>query len=561
MVLLTLAIVLLSLSPLVVTFLHVRFGLKWRANALLGRLDTVLELNAVDSRNLAIKTNLENQLTELYFHVWGFASEQKYEEMKEIHRKKATDASQLPVFRAIYPGIEDEDADSNSGVNTDGSSRKMDWSTHKGWQNLRYHLPAAFLSVIYFVGFLMVLVWYPLHTGVMKQAPAAAPAPIAQPAPTPPATNAADSAGSSGSKRRRAPRETKKPAQDPGDPVATAASASDPQNAASASDRVSASPPGAVNAALPAKNENLAWGERFVRWLQGFLLLCGSIGSSCAALWTACTGGGLDPPSYLIYTFLGAFVFNTGTMVRRIFVWDISGQMFWWASYRVVLSLGLAGVLHFTLANDKLDAHYYFLIAPASVAIFDQLIRNLRAKLLQSDAAPKRNELALQLVQGVDYWKEQRLLEEGIESVQHLATADFVTLALFTRSPLYTIMDWVDQAIFIQRFPGKADRVADAGLPVSAVELAWGWDLANRAQFNAKRPPIPPDPAANPAMTDSYTEYLELLADATGTKPGVVARTLDAWSNDNQVQLLTLFWRADLGGRAAGQANGAPGGV
>jgi hypothetical protein len=27
-----------------------------------------------------------------------------------------------------------------------------------------------------------------------------------------------------------------------------------------------------------------------------------------------------------------------------------------------------------------------------------------------------------------------------------------------------------------------------------------------------------------------------------------VARTFDAWSNDNQVQLLTLFWKADLGG-------------
>jgi low affinity Fe/Cu permease len=283
-----------------------------------------------------------------------------------------------------------------------------------------------------------------------------------------------------------------------------------------------------------------------VCWLQELLALCGNIGSSCVSLWTACAGEPLNPPIYLVYTFLGAFVFNTGIMVRRIFVWDISGQMFWWSAYRVVLSLGLAAVLNFT--TEKLDPHYYFLVAPASVAIFDQLVRNLRAKLLQSDAAPKRNEMSLQLIQGVDYWKEQRLLEEGIESVQHLATADFVALALFTRSPLYTIMDWVDQAIFIQRFPGKADRMADQGLPVSAVELTWSWDPANRQRFESRRPPDSAVPPPNAPAAGSYAEYLQFLADATGAKPGVVARTLDAWSNDNQVQLLTLFWRADLGG-------------
>ncbi len=256
-----------------------------------------------------------------------------------------------------------------------------------------------------------------------------------------------------------------------------------------------------------------------------------------------------DKIDYLIYAFLGSFVFNTGIMVRRIFVWDISGQMFWWAAYRVVLSLGLAEVVNFS--TNKIEPHMYFLIATASVSILDSSIRSLRAKLFQSDAVPKQNELSLQLIQGIDYWKEQRLMEEGIESIQNLATADFVLLALHTRTPLFTIMDWVDQAVFVQRFPSKAAKLTEAGLPVSAVKLTWGWQPENR-DIPIRPASIPPanggqvDPN-QPPTTWKYEDYLHQVAEALGTKEEALVRTLEAWSNDNQVQLLTLFWRADLG--------------
>jgi hypothetical protein len=61
-------------------------------------------MNALDNRNPHVKRNLENQLTELYYHVWGFASTDKYEEMGEIHREKARRERKrmLPVFEAIY---------------------------------------------------------------------------------------------------------------------------------------------------------------------------------------------------------------------------------------------------------------------------------------------------------------------------------------------------------------------------------------------------------------------------------------------------------------------------
>ena len=548
---------LLSLSPLFVTFLHVLVGLRWRANSLLGRLDTVLELSIRDKRNLRSQRNLENQLVELHYQVRGFASASKIQEMAEIHRN-AEGEPEPPIFGVIYGEI-----GGNGGEKSHkGSRSQKGWRKSPRWNDLRYHLPAAFLGVIYFIGFLMVLVWYSslaapkrVETRAQPDAIVQTPTvqtPIAQtPTEQTQAATLPDKAHDSGAdlsqrRHRRSLSEAGEEAQGapPGAAQATAApnggaAAGGVRQSAAPATTASAPPPmqGTSSAVLqsapaPGSDAKLNCSRRLACWIE--------------RLRAYCTSGGLTPPSYLIYAFLGSFVFNTGIMVRRIFVWDISGQMFWWAAYRVILSLGLAGVLHFT--TDKLDPHFYFLLATASVAVFDSLVRGLRAKLFQSETAPKRNELSLQLVQGIDYWKEQRLLEEGIESVQHLATSDFVLLALYTRTPLYTIMDWVDQAIFIQRFPGKADRMADAGLPVSAIELAWGWDPVNRERFESRRPKDGEPQTANDAAKSSYTAYLELLADAAGTKPGVVARTLDAWSNDNQVQLLPLFREADLGG-------------
>ena len=93
------AATLLSLSPLVVTFLHVLVGLRWRANSLLGRLDTVLELCIRDKKNLRTRKNLENQLIELHYQVRGFASASKIQEMAEIHRKMPVSYTHLDVYK------------------------------------------------------------------------------------------------------------------------------------------------------------------------------------------------------------------------------------------------------------------------------------------------------------------------------------------------------------------------------------------------------------------------------------------------------------------------------
>jgi hypothetical protein len=515
MALLFIAAILLSFTPLIVALLHTTLGLTWRADFLLGRLDTVRTLLETELKSAPDRSrNLYYQVVELYNHVKGFCSPRKLLELKNFW-----------------------------GAFTEGNdSARFEPLTlfERFEEKLRYLVPATVLSTIYLIGLTIVLLRFvpivsPEHAGPSAPKDAAQ---VSQSAGLAPAAVDSSNKPSTAEQAKDLSRPTSRRAlarKRGGARGATKTAEKVVQPLAHAP--VPASVPAEVATVVPKPFCSLS-----------------ELSTSPAPL--ACMRylflKSLDdlpnknPPKSarlvtfdcLIYAFLGSFVFNSGIMVRRIFVWDISGQMYWWAAYRAVLSVGLAAVLHFT--TDKVDPHLYFLIATASVSILDSTARTLRAKLFQSETVPKQNELSLQLVQGIDYWKEQRLMEEGIESVQHLATADFVLLALHTRSPLFTIMDWVDQAVFIQRFPGKVDKMKDTGLPTSAVELRWAWEKFKQEKEERPKTGMAPVPGG-------YFEYLEQLENSTGAKEGVLLRAFEAWGIDNQVQLLTLFWRANLG--------------
>jgi hypothetical protein len=59
-----------------------------------------------------------------------------------------------------------------------------------------------------------------------------------------------------------------------------------------------------------------------------------------------------------------------------------------------------------------------------------------------------RKEHPLADLDGLNIWFESRLLEEGIEDMQNLATANIVDVMLRTRVPVDRLVDWIDQAIF-----------------------------------------------------------------------------------------------------------------
>jgi hypothetical protein len=65
---------------------------------------------------------------------------------------------------------------------------------------------------------------------------------------------------------------------------------------------------------------------------------------------------------------------------------------------------------------------------------------------------PAAEDLPMTLIQGVDESAADLLAENGISTVQHLATTDPIELSFRTLYPLDRTLDWVDQAILTIEF-------------------------------------------------------------------------------------------------------------
>jgi hypothetical protein len=181
-------------------------------------------------------------------------------------------------------------------------------------------------------------------------------------------------------------------------------------------------------------------------------------------------GNVLAQARLLLYTFLGVFLFNAGTLIRRVYLIDLNGQVFWAAIYRLLLSMGLA----ITLLPFGFSAHVevvFFAIGFLANVFLDWVLE--MAMQIGGINQPKRDDFSLRMVRGINIWKDYRLEEEGIENAQNLATADVIELAVKTHYSLRTLIDWIDQAMVITRFGLKTKDLEAAGLNVSAIELAW----------------------------------------------------------------------------------------
>lgn len=222
----------------------------------------------------------------------------------------------------------------------------------------------------------------------------------------------------------------------------------------------------------------------------------------------------------LLYAFIGVFLFNLGTMVRRLYLADITEQVFWAGVNRLLLSMGLALVIMKSGAQNW-GAEFYFTIGFMANIVLDWLLEN-SLKLLNI-TKPKQDDLPLQMVRGINIWKEYRLEEEGIENVQNLATADAVDLAVRTHYSARTLIDWIDQSIVLARLTNdQVKAMTSQAMALSAVELA----------------------AAAPANSNGDRTFSNALADKLKVDPVLMAATLDRLYEDEYVRRLWELWQS-----------------
>jgi hypothetical protein len=233
----------------------------------------------------------------------------------------------------------------------------------------------------------------------------------------------------------------------------------------------------------------------------------------------------------VLFTFVGAYVFNVSTTVRRLYLYDLTENVFWGDFNRLLFSCGIA-IVFATFTPTDLSK----LLTVSAVSSFNPLAvffvipflaNGFLQKLLESGLRSSRfshsrrtGDLPLQTVRGIDLWKEYRFEEEGIETVQNLATADVLQLAIRTHYNLRTLIDWIDQSVLLSHLGDKVDTLVDSGLSCSAIDLAW----------------------QSPENTGN-AEMAKLVADKIQMEPLFISATMNSLFEDAYVHHLWTLWQ------------------
>jgi hypothetical protein len=167
-----------------------------------------------------------------------------------------------------------------------------------------------------------------------------------------------------------------------------------------------------------------------------------------AVLWSPRFATG--PASFwdvLKFGFLGAYSFILQMLVRRFFQSDLRPSAYANALVRLIVVLILVSALYELLppGNFRSAAVVAFLIGFFPLAGM-QAMQRFVASTLRVVVPSLSPPYPLNQIDGLSVWYEARLLEEGIEDMQSLATANFVDVMLHTRVPVGRLVDWVDQA-------------------------------------------------------------------------------------------------------------------
>jgi hypothetical protein len=177
-----------------------------------------------------------------------------------------------------------------------------------------------------------------------------------------------------------------------------------------------------------------------------------------ALLWDDYAYSVLDEPEkqplrpMLTFAFLGAYVFVVQMLIRRFFQNDLKASAYISAVFRVAIALIFATVAYLTL--PFLTDHMSTLAVVAFIVGFFpsaamELFRRLAAKTVDLVTPSPQAKYPLSEIDGLNIWYDTRLLEEGIEDLQSLVTANFVDVLLHTRVPAGRLIDWVDQSYLL----------------------------------------------------------------------------------------------------------------
>jgi hypothetical protein len=169
------------------------------------------------------------------------------------------------------------------------------------------------------------------------------------------------------------------------------------------------------------------------------------------------------PDEALRYGFIGSYAFIVQSLVRRYFQADLKTHAYVSAMARVILVSAMITAIHplWTMQGVSQQTELAFAFF---IGFFPELgLRALRqglAGVMRALPIGTDERFPLRQLDGVTIWVQARFLEEGIEDMQNLATANLVDLMLHTRMPISRLVDWIDQSFLYLRVGNGNGRTA-----------------------------------------------------------------------------------------------------
>ena len=148
----------------------------------------------------------------------------------------------------------------------------------------------------------------------------------------------------------------------------------------------------------------------------------------------------------LKFAFVGAYIFSVQSLVRRFFQSDLRPSAYTSVLVRFVVALSAMLALHQLLEiPTRTEAAIAFVVGIfPTIAL--QALERAAEQVLGGVVHQPTADYPLSQIDGLDIWYQARLVEEGIEDMQNLATSNLVDVMLHTRVPVDRLIDWVDQA-------------------------------------------------------------------------------------------------------------------
>jgi hypothetical protein len=223
------------------------------------------------------------------------------------------------------------------------------------------------------------------------------------------------------------------------------------------------------------------------------------------------------PLETIRFGFLGAYFFSVQMLVRRYFQNDLKAGAYLNVIMRVVVVALLAWTVDLTFASTDLNTQVVAFV----IGVFPDVgWKALQASIklpLRGILPSLRQQYPLSDLDGLNVWYEARLLEEGIEDMQNLATCNLVDVMLNTRIPVDRLIDWVDQSLLYLHLDTAEDKSESPRARLRQFGIRTATDLEDALAVPDK---LPPD-----AADEDHRKKLERVLNKDASEPSIL-RTL-----------------------------------